>query len=387
MSESTRPLEATRPFRAVAFVFSFLAAASAVWLLSGFVLAFVGAPRRPLVVDIYPEARKWRRSLMREERHEKVALVGDSVLLSDWANSVPVQVRIALRLRGGPRPNVQALGWPGLGPISEYCLADEIIAAHPDLIVLEVNLRGFIAGPLGPAGYPELAGHIRSERLLEAATLPLADAGITLDRLLFYRALVAFGLEPAWTDVLDRQARLIHQRDVLEQWIEVSTGSHALFDRKLAQGVVAYARSLVPGRNRATRARLQKNLWPVFEGLSREHGRLRVLGAALRTFREAGIPVLVWLAPSNVEHFRYLGLRVDGLAESAATIREVVEGQGASFVDLHWMMPDVGFADSADHVTMEGPFNGAAVLGDRLALEITRALRRLPSREAERAEE
>ena len=377
MNERAR---AKRLLRVVGFVLSFFASAWSVWLLSGALLTLVGSSRRPLVVDIYPQARKWRRSLQRDRVHARVALIGDSVLLSDWANSVPVQVRRSLALRGPLLLNVQSLGWPGLGPIAEYCLADEIIAAQPDLIVLEVNLRGFVAGSLGSAGYPELAGHIETGRLLEAATLPLSDAGITLDRLLFYRGLVAFGLEPAWIDVLDRQARLVHERDELELWVDASTGSKARYERKLSIGIVAYARSLVPGRNRATRARLQKNMWPVFEGISPETGRLRVLGATLSTFRKAGIPVVVWLAPANVQHFRYLGLDVEGLDRSAAAIRQVVEGAGASFVDLHWLLPDAGFADSSDHVTMDGSFNGATALGARLALEITKAARNLPPR-------
>jgi hypothetical protein len=363
------------------FVLSFLASAASVWLLSGALLALVGSSRRPLVVDIYPQARKWRRSMQRDRVHDRVALIGDSVLLSDWANSVPVQVRHGLSLRAPRLVNVQSLGWPGLGPIAEYCLADEIIAAGPDLIVLEVNLRGFVAGPLGSAGYPELAGHIETGRLLEAATLPLSDGGITLDRLLFYRALVASGLEQSWIDVLDRQARLVHERDRLEEWIDATAGRKGRLERKVALGIVAYARSLVPGRNRATRARLQKNMWPAFEGVSPDTARLRVLGATLRTFRKAGIPVLVWLAPANVEHFRYLGLNVEGLAHSAAAVRQVVEGAGASFVDLHWLLPDEAFADSSDHVTMGGPVDGAAILGDRLALEIMKAMRNVPSRD------
>jgi hypothetical protein len=362
-------------FRAAGFVLSFIASAASVWLLSGAVLTLVGSSQRPLVVDIYAQARKWRRSLQRDHVHDRVALIGDSVLLAEWGNSVPVQVRNALWMHGAPQLNVQSLGWPGLGPISEYCLADEIISAKPDLIVLEVNLRGFVAGPLGTAGYPELAGHIKTERLLEAATLPLSDGGITLDRLLFYRAIVASGFESAWVDVLDRQARLVHERDGLEEWIDAKMGGSALYGRKVSLGIVAYARSLVPGRNRATRARLQKNLWPVFEGLPPDTGRLRVLGAALRTFRRAGIPVLVWLAPANVQHFRYLGLDIEGLGRSAVAIRQVVEAADASFVDLHFLLPDDGFADSSDHVTMGGPVDGAAMLGDRLALEIVKALR------------
>lgn len=372
-----RVADAGRLFRAAAFVLSFIASAASVWALAGTLLTFVGSARRPLVVDIYAQARKWRRNLQRDQVHDRVALIGDSVLLSDWGNSVPVQVRNALFLHGAPPLNVQSLGWPGLGSISEYCLADEIISAKPDLIVLEVNLRGFVAGPLGSAGYPELAGHIKTERLLEAATLPLSDGGITLDRLLFYRAIVASGFESAWVDVLDRQARLVHERENLEEWMEARTGGSALYARKVSLGIVAYARSLVPGRNRATRARLQKNLWPVFEGVPPDTGRLRVLGAALRTFRRAGIPVLVWLAPANVQHFRYLGLDIEGLGRSAAAIRQVVEETGSAFVDLHYLLPDEGFADSSDHVTMGGYFDGAAALGDRLAVEIIKAHRDL----------
>lgn len=365
--------------RIAAFLVSFFVGAFAVWGLSGALLDWVNAPRRPLVLDILPEVRKWRLNMRREFLNERVALVGDSVLLSEWgARSVPAAVRESFRRRGerGPRPAVQALGWPGFHPIAEYCLADEIVSAEPDLIVLEVNLRVFHSGSLGQSGYPELAGHVTLDRFSEAMRLPLSDAGISLDRLFFYRALVASGFEQDWVDVLDRQARILNQRERAEQWIEQATGGKALFERKVSLGAVGYARSLVAGRNRSTKSRLQKNMWPIFEGIEPDHPRLQVLAATLRTFRNASIPVLVWLAPANVQYYQHIGMPVEGLARSAAAVRTVVEGEGAWFADLHWLLPDEAFADSSDHMKMEGPVDGAALLGERLALEIAYALKR-----------
>lgn len=364
--------------RTAAFVVSFVAAAYGVWSFSGAVLEWAGeVPRLPMVLDFIPELRRWQAGMRQEHGHPRVALLGDSVLLGDgYSKTVPMDVRRAVWLRhgAGPAPTIHPLAWPGIGPIGEYCVIDEVIAARPDLVVVEVNLRTIGAGPLGPASYPELAGFIDGDRLLEAARLPLADAGITLDRLLMYRALIASGHEMEWEYFANRQARLLHLRDTFEEWLDELLGTNELADRRVVLGLSAYAKILVPGRNRAQRAQADRNLHAALDGVSKDGSRLRVLGAGLERLRRAGVRTLVWAAPVNIEYLKTLGFAVDGIDRSAESVRRVVEAHGASFVDLHWMLPDDAFVDSGDHVTFEEPVDGTAMLGSRLAREITSAL-------------
>lgn len=384
MNALTTSTLAAKLARWIAFTVAFASGASGVWLSSGVVLDASGATRQPMTLDILYDLRRWQERTVVEFLHQRVALVGDSVLLADVGTKpVGMEVARAFRLRGerSLRPTFQTLAWPGLGPIAEYCLADEIVDARPNVVVLEANLRGLRGGPLGPIGFPELAGYIRSARLLEAMSLPLADAGITLDRLLFYRAIVAGGFERERVELLDRQARALHLRDKLEEAVEAKMGSRALFDRRLSIAIGGYSQSLVHGRNRAQERELMKALDAAVGGLSPDSARLRVLAATVRSIRKAGIPVLVWVAPVNVEYLQSIGVRVDGIARSVAAIRTAVVGAGAAFADLHWLLPDAAFRDSGDHVTTEGPVDGSAILGSRLASEIAplvRGTERLP---------
>jgi hypothetical protein len=213
--------------------------------------------------------------------------------------------------------------------------------------------------------------------LLEAAFLPLSDAGITLDRLLLYRAIVASGAETRWIGLLDRQARLVHVRDVLEDRLALVTGGYdALFKRRVLAAAAAYSKNLTRGRNRLSESAALSKMGPALEGVSPDDARLRVLSAILERFRAADIPTLVWVPPVNIEHLGSLGLSSDGLSRSARSIGAAAKAHGASFSNLHAILGDDAFVDSGDHVTADGSSDGARVIGDRLALEITKMLRR-----------
>jgi hypothetical protein len=96
---------------------------------------------------------------------------------------------------------------------------------------------------------------------------------------------------------------------------------------------------------------------------------------------------LIWVAPANIEYMKSQGMAVENLDRSVEVVREVARDGGASFVDLHWMLPDAAFADAGDHVTFEEPVDGTALLGERLGREIESMLAPKRSGSREREEE
>ena len=95
--------------------------------------------------------------------------------------------------------------------------------------------------------------------------------------------------------------------------------------------------------------------------------RLRIFEALIKTYRRAGVPVLVWVPPLNIEQLRDLGLSVEGLNETVTVLRHLAEANGASLIDLHALLPDAAFLDSSDHFTVAGKPNGTAIVGVALA--------------------
>jgi hypothetical protein len=362
-------------WRSFAFILTFGVSAGLSWWAVERVVPFLPA-RSSMTLDVLDVLRNFQDDFLHDHGHRRIALLGDSMLVGP-PGSVPLPDRVESvanhRRREARHIRIHTLSWPAWGVIGEYCLADEILRTHPDLIVLELNLRGLQLGPLGPFAYSELAGWIRSSRLLETSLLPLSDAGITLNRLLLYQLLVASHHENAWVGLLDRQARLLHLRGVLEDWVERKTGVTTVAARQLSAGAYAYRRLLVPGKLRAQRAQIEAMLGAVLGGIDTHNGRLEVLEALLRTFRRADIPVFVWVSPVNVQHMRSLGLSMDGLDKSLEVVRVLVEQTGAHFLDLHAALPDSAFRDSGDHYTLDGEPNGAAILASRLAPAIQRA--------------
>ena len=327
-------------------------------------------PQPGIGLDLVHTVRRWRRDLSRDRAASRVALLGDSVLGgSVGERTVPDATSEALARCGrrGQSIAVHPLSWPGWGVSGEYFLNDEIVRARPDVILLELNLRGMGPATPGAASYPELAGFVRPERLLEAASLPLSYAGLTLDRLLFYHLLVASGADEAWATVLRRQASLFRLREPIEAWFDAALGNRAYVDRRVAVTLGTFDKVFVPGKNRERLELVQTVLGNALGGLSPTHPRLRILGAMLEHYRRAGIPTIVWVAPVNVDHLRSLGLPLEGLRRSLGTIRTLVEANGAALIDLHDLLRDEAFIDAGDHVTSNVGMSGATMLGESLA--------------------
>jgi hypothetical protein len=357
-------------------VLAFAAGGKLVWASAERAVVLFGATRSPMALDLVSRVQAFVAELAVDKTRRRVGFVGDSMLEAPpGETALPERALDAAnrRVPGRRQLHGHALSVPAVTPIGEYCVLDELIDGKPDLIALELNLRALQPGPLGPFSYAEFSGWIRASRLREAAFLPLSDAQITLDRLLFYRFLVASHSEDAWRALLDRQATVLNTRDLLEGYIERRTGVSTSVERRLAAAGYGYARLLVPGTAFGTVAHVESMLGSVLQGVDSENPRLKLLRVLLMELRAAGIPTLVWVSPVNVDHMRSIGLSMDGLERSMGTIRAVVESAGASFLDLHDALRREAFRDSGDHYTYSGKPDGTAIVGARLGAAVKAA--------------
>jgi hypothetical protein len=92
------------------------------------------------------------------------------------------------------------------------------------------------------------------------------------------------------------------------------------------------------------------------------------MAAAVRSFAKAGVPVVVYVVPANLEHFERLGVLDEaGLQVTLAHLRRAVEGAGGTLLDLHALLPDAGFRDAGGHFEFEAPLDGPLLVAERLA--------------------
>ena len=368
-------------FKVASFHVALVATAAAVWLFSGWLVDELDIPRPNLTLDLVPRVVAFRNSMKHDRARFRVAMMGDSMIFTEWpGKSVPSWVEDELKSREGtPRTSVHVISYAAWGTAPEYCMADEIAKAKPDLLVLELNLRLLGPAPLGIVSYPELAGHIANDRLLEAAFLPLSHAGITLGKLLFHRSIVLSQHELHLRDIQMRQAKVFHLRETLEEWLDAKTGRQDYSMRKFAWGIGLSNRYLERGkkRSRDNPSHARDALGDVLDGIPEDHPRLVVFGAMLADFKRRGVPVLVWVSPINLDHLNSLGLDTSHVDASISTIRKIVERHGARFVDLHALLHDAEFFDAGDHYTREGSPSGAQLVGQELGQAIGREEDRL----------
>lgn len=355
---------------------SFLATSATVWALSGKVVSLSGTTRQSIPLDIIDALRTWQQQLREDRLHERIAFLGDSMLASTPGEpSIPSAAEKALHQRdgrGGLYPAVHTLWVPAWNPVTEYFLADEIIREHPARIVLELNLRTLGPVPLEPFGYPQLSGWIAPSRLPEAVLLPLSEAGLTVDRLLFYELLVGAGLDGLWKTVVDRQARLYNVRTPLELSLDRLLSRGEALTRHLGAAFVGMQSGIIAGGKRLNAERLGKIFGNVLSGIDGRQPRIRVLLAMVDRFRSAGIPVLVWVAPVNLEHVRSVGLPTTPFARATATLGRELTAHGAEFFDFHSGLPDTAFRDHGDHLMSTGTPAATEFVGMLIAEAIAR---------------
>lgn len=301
-----------------------------------------------------------------------IAFLGDSMVVSyPEGRRIPEQLQQRLdALSGEPgRLRVHSLAAPGMGPFDYYLLADLVVAAHPDVVILSFNLTSLADAWRGTFSRPELAGFIEPSRLPRALGLPLDWIGITADRLLGYVALVqAGGFEP-WRELSSQQARLGGARTIVARKLGAWLAGNA--DKRFSRQSLNHlkARMVVEKTQRLTLEGAEDRFGKALAGVTPDEPTLDVLGAAIRVFRDHDIQVVVYTNPTNVEHLEAVGAaNPQGLALTLASIEEVSRDAGARFVDLHDLLPDRGFRDFAGHLAFKGAVpDGPLLLARKLA--------------------
>jgi hypothetical protein len=307
-----------------------------------------------------------------------VAYLGDSMVVAyPEKRRVPLQLQLALeRLTGAPgRVRVDSLAAPGMSPFDYYFLADRIAAAGPDQVILPVNLAAFSKPFLASFARPELAAYLPPGSIPEALTLPLFEIGLTADRLLVQVAVVELGGERLWRRLVSQQARLDRTLRLLANEIGRRFAGNA-DERFVGLVLERLARAQeIPDTRRFNAETMRERYGAALDGIPPGNPNLRLLHAAIRQLRAGGAEVLVYASPMNVEHLERLGIATPaGLARTLASIDEVAQSAGASFLDLHALLRDDGFRDGAGHLTAdEGPVDGPRELAERLAPAVLEA--------------
>lgn len=108
-------------------------------------------------------------------------------------------------------------------------------------------------------------------------------------------------------------------------------------------------------------------------GIASDHPAVRMLAGALEIYESAGIRVLAYSIPINIEHFEGIGFETrTGTRKTIEMLRDLVESRSGTFLDLHRLFPDKAFKDIGGHFLQEEGFDGAMLLARELAPELLR---------------
>jgi hypothetical protein len=340
-------------------------------------------PYGTVPLDLIPQLDE-RLPPMRARRasEPRVLFLGDSLAIDAKGPDTSIPVRLGQKLAevqpSGHAVELVAYTGPGLGLFSHYFLSQRVIDREPDQIVLAVNLRSF-SKRWRADERPQLAGWLPAEGWPEALALPLHAVDVSADRLFFYRALVALGAFDAWHWLQREQVRLAHAYGSAARWLQAAARvENGLAFRMLHKQ--AELRRDKTSAFRATPYAARTLLGPALRGLAPDDPALEVLDALLRRFEAAGIAVLVYVAPINVEHLASIGAYdAQGMARTSARIETVSQRRGAAFLDLHDLLPDAAFADHLDHLVQDVEPEGSRALADRLAPLVAERLQNAPA--------
>jgi hypothetical protein len=300
-----------------------------------------------------------------------IVVLGDSTVASyPPGRQVPDAIEDELNAIAEPASRIHALSLAisGVASFDYYFLADEIIAAKPDGIVFSFNLDTLSDTWRQSYSRPELAGLVRPRRILQSLGLPLWTLGLTTDRFLFSVAVVQGGGYEAWNGLLHEQARSGRARTAVRDYFDAALGGQAGVDFKEAADSALLAEILVPGYKRFKPAGAELHYRGAMQGIPDNHPVLRAFDECLATFAAAGIPVFVYLTPTNVEFLASVGVfDPDGLGRTIGQIEAVARRHDADFVDLHDLLPDAAFRDATGHFTTDAPIDGPVAVARALA--------------------
>ena len=317
-----------------------------------------------------------------DEHGRRIAYLGDSTVYSPVPrNSLPHLLEAALRGRFRDRMpvEVRSLAYPALGIISQYLIADRIVEAEPDLILWQTSFTHFSDMWRLYDLRSAFAGWVDLERLPELVGMPIESGGLTVDRLLLYQGMVAMRGVGAWSALRGEQSRVQKLRGHLERWVSRHTGvrSEELFRRAGMRELRKRNEHTRDGRRRFTAKIELSRQGDALTGLDPDDLVLQMLSRTLDLFRRSGIPVIVYLSPMNIENLAAVGLsNEEEMARSVGLVREVVESNGARFLDLHALFPDAYFRDAQGHLVHDAGIDANVELIRRLAGPVIAELKR-----------
>jgi hypothetical protein len=298
--------------------------------------------------------------------------------------TLPAQLASAANRYGGGRPpfRVYSIGFRGTGAFDYYYLADEIISARPDLVIIPFNLASL--SPLWRRAFsrPELSGWMGGDQLVETLVLPLGSAGLTVDQAVINFAIRRGGAGEAQHWLRQQQLRVGLGREAVQDWMAVENRNGVGAERQAERRrqLASYSRTALPGELRYNAVGMRDHYGRALAGVDRGHALLRVLGATVGRLKRAGIESLVYVVPMNHEHIERLGIADEsGLARTLGAAEAMVHEQGGRFIDLHALLPDALFRDAGGHFVHEGE-NGPGRVAEALAPAVTAAARGEPAR-------
>jgi len=303
------------------------------------------------------------------------SFAGEGIVLTDslGLGARPLEnlghhVNAALKRRLGPAasPEIEGLSYTGMDLHAFYFFSERIVEARPRLVVLEMNLFWF-ADYWQRSFRAQLSGFLPASRWPEAMRLPLEPAGVTADKLIAYRMVILCGLAERWLGLQYTQLRVRSGFEALERAIQKTLGDPRGLSHR--SRINAHTLALATTReHRSTRYNAERSYASVLAGLDPEHPTLQVLDAFLERMQDAGIEILVYVPPHNLERARAVGLETGpGLDLSLARIESVVRRHGGAFADFHALLPDSGFRDHLDHLVVDLPDSPIETLGDEIA--------------------
>ncbi len=303
------------------------------------------------------------------------ALFGDSLLLDSRALDTSVAARLS---RWADEQHSAALvlaAAPGLSVATHYFLVDEVLRHEPRAVIVALNLRSF-SGRWRALERVEFAGWVEARRWPEAFGLPLAGIGLSADRMIFQRWLVAAGGLDLWRWLQREQVRFAHA-----YWqMEYALRTHLLSEPGMAffqRWKLARLRAERTASNRATPQAARIYLGPALDGLSPNAPGLEFLDALLGRLNDGGQPILVYVSPINVEHLREIGnYDSDSMQRTLVVIRNVCDRQRATLLELHALLPDSAFAEQLDHLAQADHWDSAEGSSE-VATQVERALETL----------
>jgi hypothetical protein len=307
----------------------------------------------------------------------RVAYLGDStVSMYPPGHKLPDRLETALResLPSRGIAVVDNLASEGTTPLSYYFVAEALAAAEPDLVVWQASFSHFDPRRLTRELDRGLVGQLGGSRTIDAVQLPFARVGLNADELILSQLVSGpvLGGARAWLRGL--QSSVHRLPNAAERALAPLAGPAPIQAyRRAAQNQNRRTRYVHGTQHPRNGAGAERDRFGVgLAGVEVNHLGLLALGSTVELLTRSGIPVLVYLDPMNVDHWKRLDIYdADGITQSVQHYRKVVEEAGGRFLDLHARFPDSHFKDEAGHYRDDSEIDAAGELIEALTLDLS----------------